>query len=193
MSENGNQNDLNQLVNKSSDKARKAAEKSQLIERQNSEMKRLLRLLPFQVFVLVAGADDNIDPAEVSGFKEFLNQRKKRVSNQYTLRMFHATVVNYTALTNRFYQGQIKQEFDNIEKVVKYMQLCVSQEMMTKICDDLMELAKAIAEASGGFLGMTSPINKQEQAVLDKLDSIFLEGIQNAGKQKTHENWLADL
>ena len=180
---------LEKMLAKSSEKAVKAISKNEFIEKQNVEMKRLLKMLPFQIFLLVADADQEIDPKEVVQFKEFISQRKKHVSNQYTLRMFHNTVVNYTALTNRYYQGKIKKDISIVEKCMWYIQMCVSQSTIIKICHDLRELTIAIAEASGGFMGMTSPISKEEEAVIQKLDSIFDNTIDQAGQNASEQKW----
>ncbi len=184
---------LDKLLEKSTEKAVKAVSKNELIEKQNVEMKRLLRLLPFQIFLLVAHADGEIDSKEVSRFKELLNHRKNLCTNQYTLRMFHATVVNYSALTNRYYGGHIKKDFEIVEKAMNYVRMCVSERMVIKICDDLKKLAIGIAEASGGFLGVTSPISKKERAVIDKLDSIFQQTIDEADEVIEPGSMLLDF
>jgi tellurite resistance protein len=164
----------------SSAKAIDKVDKNLLIEKQNIVGKRLLRLLPFQIFILVADADGKTDNKEVAQFREFLNLREKNCSNPYTRRMFHSTVVNYTALTNRYLGGQIVKDFKIIQKAMKYMQMIVSPTVMASICKDLRELAVAIAEASGGFLGMTTSISDEETNVIEKLDKIFKQAVQLA-------------
>lgn len=176
----GDHPDLDRLYEKSNEKVVRELSKNELIEKQNLELKRRVRLLPFQIFILVAHADEQIDPREISRFKEFLNKRKNRCSNQYTLRMFHATVLNFNILTARYYNGQIKKDFSQVEKTINYIRMCVPQGMMKKITDDLSSLAVAIAEASGGFLGITSSVSKEEQEVIDRLDEIFRNAVENA-------------
>ncbi len=108
-------------------KVKAEAEKDFLIEKQNIVGKKLLRLLPFQIFILVANADGKTDNKEVAQFRDFLNQREKHCSNPFTRRMFHATVVNYTALINRYLDGHIKKRFLNRAKGNGlYADLCVS-------------------------------------------------------------------
>ncbi len=171
---------LQQMLTKSNEKASSKIARDQLIEKQNVEMKRLFRLLPFQIFLLVADADNKIDPKEVAQFREFLGKRGKHCSNQYTRRMLHSTVINYTALTTRFQGGHIKKDFQLVEKAMGYVAMCVPPKVMAAICKDLKDLAVAIAEASGGFMGMTSPISKEEQEVIDTLESIFVEAADRA-------------
>lgn len=171
---------LDQMLDQSTAKASEIVKKNLLIQKQNKEMKRLFRLLPFQIFLLVADADGKTDTKEVGQFKDFLNHREAHCSNPYTRRMLHSTVVNYTALTNRYLSGQIKKDFSIVEKAMSYMRVCVSQTVMIDICKDLRELASSIAEASGGFLGMTSAISKEEEMVIEKLDGIFHQAIEQA-------------
>lgn len=172
--------DIEKIKEQSSAEAIKRVEKNLLIEKQNVVGKRLLRVLPFQIFLLVADADGKTDNKEVTQFKEFLSKRKEKSSNPYTQRMFHATVVNYTALTNRYLNGSIKKDFKVVQKAMAYMQICVSSRILAEICHDLKDLATAIAEASGGFLGMTSPVSEEEELVLKKLDKIFTTAINGA-------------
>jgi hypothetical protein len=160
--------------------ARAKVEKNQLIEKQNTVGKRLLRLLPFHIFMLVSEADGKTDNKEVGQFREFLNRREKHTSNAYTRRMFHTTVVNYTALTNRYLGGHIKKDFKVVQQAMNYMQIAVSQPVMKEICKDLRELAVAIAEASGGFLSMTTPISPEEGKIIEKLDQIFEQAMERA-------------
>jgi len=169
--------DVEKIDEQSSAKAIEKVDKNILINKQNLVGKRLLRLLPFQIFILVADADGKTDTKEVAQFRDFLNQREKNCSNPYTRRMFHATVVNYSALTNRYLGGHIVKDLKIVQKAMAYMQMIVSQTIMSEICKDLKELAVAIAEASGGFLGMTSPISEEEGVVINNLDQIFEQAI----------------
>jgi len=168
------------MLDQSTAIASERVKRNLLIEKQNKEMKRLFRLLPFQIFLLVAEADGKTDAKEVAQFREFINHRATHCSNPYTRRMLHSTVVNYTVLTNRFLSGQLKKDFKIVEKAMTYMRVCVTKTVLTDICKDLRELAVAIAEASGGFLGVTSPISKEEEAVLEKLNATFNQAIEKA-------------
>lgn len=163
---------IRQMLDKSDRKAEEELSREEFQRKQNEELTRLLRLLPFQIFLLVADADEQIDPKEVARFKAFLSERKKHCSNSYSLRIFHQTVVNYGVLTNRYYSGKIKKDITLVEKAMHYIRMCVSKEMAQKIFDDLIALAAAIAEASGGFMGMTSSISKEEEEMLHQLEEI---------------------
>ncbi len=172
--------DVEKVQEQSSAQAIARVEKNLLIEKQNLIGKKLLKLLPFQIFILVADADGKTDNKEVAQFREFLNQREKHCSNQYTTRMFHSTVVNYSILTNRYLGGHLKKNIKIVQQAMNYMQICVSPRLMTEICKDLKELAVSIAEASGGFLGMTSSVSDEESIVIKKFDKIFARAIKLA-------------
>jgi len=177
---NEEKSDLEKIEEQSSAEAIRRIDKNLQIEKRNRIGKRLLRLLTFQIFLLVADADGKTDTREVAQFKDFLARRKERSSNPYTQRMFHSTVVNYASLTNRYLAGSIQKDFEIVKKAMAYMQSCVSSRIMAEICNDLKGLAVSIAEASGGFLGMTSPISAEEELVLKKLDKIFQMAINGA-------------
>ncbi|NQU65038.1 MAG: hypothetical protein HQ517_12270 [SAR324 cluster bacterium] len=122
---------IEQMLDQSTAKASLIVKKNILIEKQNKEMKRLFRLLPFQIFLLVADADGKTDTKEVAQFRDFISHREIHCSNPYTRRMLHATVVNYTALTNRYLNGQIKKDFSIVKKAMGYMRLCVPRTSKT--------------------------------------------------------------
>lgn len=57
-----------------------------------------------------------------------------------------------------------------------YMQgLCeiVSKETLTALKADILEHTKLVAEASGGFLGLTNPVSPNEQRVLNDINTFF--------------------
>jgi len=57
-----------------------------------------------------------------------------------------------------------------------YMQgLCeiLSKETLTALKADILEHTKLVAEASGGFLGLTNPISAEEQRLLNEIDAFF--------------------
>ncbi len=180
---------LEKMLETSSEKAASKIAKDQFKEKQKTEYKRMVKLLPFQIFILVADADGKIDPKEVSQFREFLSKREKHCSNQYTRRMFHSTVINYSALTNRFQGGQIKKDYKVVEKAMNYVAMCVNPRIMASICKDLKELAVAIAEASGGFMGVTSPVSKEESEVIKNLEAIFAEASTRAVEIKVPDQF----
>ncbi len=177
--------DVDKVLDESTAQATEKVDKKILRAKQNAEMKRLLRLLPFQIFILVADADGKIDQKEVSQFKEFLGHRAKHCSTTYTKRMFHSTLVNYSDLTNRYLGGGIKKDIGMVQKAAGYIQMSASEKVRNAIFKDLKELAIAIAEASGGIMGLTSPINKKEEAMIEEINMAFDQA--NQGFEVTDE------
>ena len=59
---------------------------------------------------------------------------------------------------------------------IHYMEgLCsaLSDEETDRLRKDLMERARKVAEASGGFLGLISSISPSERKILDRLENAF--------------------
>jgi uncharacterized tellurite resistance protein B-like protein len=49
----------------------------------------------------------------------------------------------------------------------------LSDEQRQSLCQDLVERARRVAEATGGFLGLTARVSEREQAVLAQMTSAF--------------------
>lgn len=160
-----------------------AKKKNHLIKQQNKIMKQLLRRLAFQIFLLVADADGTIDPKEVAQFRKFLTDRQNTCHSKYTKRIYHSTVVNFSTLLGHYHTERIKKDINQVSKTLGYVELCVPPDTMAEICHDLEQLALGIAEASGGMLGLRSPISKAEQDVIDQLKEVFEHSIENAKGQ----------
>jgi hypothetical protein len=156
-------------------------------------MKKALHRLAFQIFLLVADADGKIDSKEVTLFRDFLKKRADNCSNKYTRRIFHSTVIDYSVFINQYHQGKIKKDITQVEKVMTFVQKCVSPDILASICRDLTGLAKAIAGASGGFAGITNPISKEESNVIDKLEKIYKKAIQTANGPEDASKWLSEI
>jgi hypothetical protein len=39
--------------------------------------------------------------------------------------------------------------------------------------DDLLSRARSVAEATGGFLGLTSRVSREERAIIEKMEAAF--------------------
>lgn len=52
---------------------------------------------------------------------------------------------------------------------------------------DLLGQAKSVAEASGGFLGLTSKVSPQEKALLDRMDEAFASMARTARRRKKND------
>lgn len=154
-------------------------QKDKAVQKEKKEMKSLLQRLPFQIFLLIADADNEIDPKEIKEFRKFLAEREIHCSNPYTQRIFHSTIINYSGLLDAYKQKRLKKDIRLVEKSMSYVQKCISKKQMESFCQDLRELATAIAEASGGFMGMGNPICTEEKNVLQQLEEIFLQSIES--------------
>ena len=157
------------------------------------EMKKALHRLAFQIFILVADADGKIDAKEVSLFRDFLKHRADNCSNKYTQRIYHSTIIDYSILIDQYHKKKIKKDITQVEKVMGFVQKCVSPIILTSICKDLNELGKAIAEASGGFGGLTNPISKEEADVIAALKKIYKTAIESADGPEDASKWLAEI
>jgi tellurite resistance protein len=154
--------------------------KNRLIEKYNHRLRKLSQRLAFQIFILVADADGEIDSKEITGFKTFLNDRAEVCTNPFTQRIFHLTLVNYSILTDRFQKKTLQKSMDELQQTMKLIEKCVSSRLMASICNDLKSLATAVARASGGFLGVGSPVSAEEEKVLQELSEVFEESVKNA-------------
>jgi len=162
-------------------------------QKYQKDMKKSLHRLAFQVFLLVADADGKIDTKEVAMFKDFLKNRADNCSNKYTQRIYHSTVIDYSILIDQYHKKKIRKDITQVEKVMAFVQKCVSQRVLASICKDLSELAKAIAEASGGFGGITNPIGKEEAEIIAKLKKIYQTAIESADGPEDASKWLAGI
>lgn len=149
-------------------------------EEKRRKMKALLQRLAFQIFLLIADADGEIDTKEIGGFRKFLAEREKNCSSPYTQRIFHSTVINYTALLDSYNKKRLKKDFRRVEIAMLYAQKCLSKNKMEAFCHDLKELASAIAEASGGFMGMGNHVCKEEKYIMRQLTTLFEQSIEKA-------------
>lgn len=51
----------------------------------------------------------------------------------------------------------------------------IGKESLASLKADILEHARMVAEASGGFLGLTNPVSEMEKAVLDSIAAFFRE------------------
>ncbi len=167
--------------------------KKQKFQKYKNDMKKSLNRLAFQVFLLVADADGKIDSKEVSLFRDFLKHRAENCSNKYTQRIYHSTIIDYAVLSAQYQKGKIIKDIKQIELVMSFIQKCATPEIVASICQDLMELANAVAGASGGFAGLKNPISKEESDVISQLKKIFKHAIETADGPEDASTFLVDI
>lgn len=60
--------------------------------------------------------------------------------------------------------------FERTDRVISHI---IAQDPSNEATSDILELAKAVAEASGGFFGLKDPVGKEEKALLAELADLF--------------------
>ena len=60
--------------------------------------------------------------------------------------------------------------FDRVNQVIRHI---VDDDPEGDVQSNVLDWSKAVAEASGGFFGLTNPISKHERAVLDELAELI--------------------
>lgn len=60
--------------------------------------------------------------------------------------------------------------FDRVNKVIRHI---VTEDPGGEVSENVLNWSKAVAESSGGFFGLTNPVHKKEQQVLDELAEMF--------------------
>lgn len=60
--------------------------------------------------------------------------------------------------------------FERTDRVIQHI---IKQDPTNEATSDILEMAKAVAEASGGFFGLKNPIGKEEKELLDELAGLF--------------------
>ena len=60
--------------------------------------------------------------------------------------------------------------FERTDRVIAHI---IAQDPSNEATSDILELAKAVAEASGGFFGLKNPVGVEEKALLAELAELF--------------------
>ena len=121
------------------------------------------------VFVLTAGADGEVDKKEIGAFQKKLVEGLTGVAEGEIMTL--AVLKAATNLEERlmsFNQQGAESMAGLIIMARQIVEAAVDEEKATAFSKALYDMAKSVAEASGGgFLGMGSKIGKEEEAVLD--------------------------
>ncbi len=130
---------------------------------------------PVLVSVLIAGADDKIDAAEIKQAVEIANNKQSRAREQLidyykeVGKDFHAKFVKYVdsmPTDAKARNEQITQELRKLNHILPK----IDQPFAVKLHASLKDMAKKVAEASGGLLGYMSV--SYEEAKLMELKMI---------------------
>lgn len=141
------------------------------IEYLKEEEKQLLLVAPVYVVILIAGADGNIDKAERKEAIEVARSKQSRAREQ--LIDFYKEVgdhfeENFNRLLNELPENvEERSKIINAElRKLNFILPKLDKTFSVKLYASLKELAKKIAEASGGILGYLS-ISYEESKLVE--------------------------
>ncbi len=138
---------------------------------QNKSLGTLLAELPFLVFLLVAGADGNIDKKERTQFVAIIRDWEWCYSD-CAQTAFANAAYSFDDFFKMYLRGKLKKEIRQVERTLKLAENIFAKKEVDLLKVDLSRLSTEIAKASGGFGGFGS-ISKEEKAVIAKLESYF--------------------
>lgn len=121
-----------------------------------------LTALAMVPMVLVAWADDRIDPKE----RDAVLSGAEQVG-------LHKDDVGYQLLKGWLAQRPPAALADTWKSYVTALSASLDHEARGKLKADLLDRAKTVAEAAGGFLGLLKSVSPAEKAVLDDLERAF--------------------
>ena len=133
--------------------------------------KDLMFNLPIYVSVLVAGADGNIDSMELQKAVSLANNKAKKARKQ---------LLDYYTVVNQNFEDKLKMAIANLPSGVRERETAlidklsesndvfakIDQTFAVKLYASLKDMAKQVAEASGGVFGYMS-VGYEESKVVD--------------------------
>lgn len=139
--------------------------------------KELMFLTPALVTILIAGADNNIDELEKK-MAHYLTKLKKTTSEPNLENYFTLVSNNFNEVLERqiaelpgmakFRNPYIREELTKVNDILKVL----DSEFAMNFYTHIKEIAKYVAEASGGVMGYLS-VSKEEAQALDNLEMIL--------------------
>lgn len=136
----------------------------------------LLMELPFQLFVLVAAADKDLDNKERAEFLRIMNT-PEWCQSESTRSFFTNTSQNFSEYLLRFQQGEFSRSLNQVNKTVSLIDKMFQKEEAVLIKTDFSRLTNEIAKASGGLKGLLS-VSKAERDVIAGLKISFGDSSQ---------------
>jgi len=131
----------------------------------------LLTELSFQVFFLVANADNVVDKNERAGYQKILKDREW-CQGDFSGLCFAKTEYSYDDLYTQLSGKKLKIDMKEVKRTLRITDQLFKVKEVNLLKMDLYRLSKDIAKASGGIGGLGA-ISKQEKIVLDLLESYF--------------------
>ena len=150
--------------------------------RLDEEEQKIMAMLPVWVTLLIAGADNNIEDREIGKAVELIFS--KHDESQHALASYYQLIARDIEIELKGYravlpEGQQERLAIITEKLAQANTLWpkIDQTFAAGLYESLKELANAVAEASGGFLGYGS-VSPEEAALAE------LKMLQDPGKLK---------
>ena len=147
------------------------AEKEAPVKEKPVNKRTLVNQLPFQIFLLVAGADDEIDSKEFESFFKLLKSESKWGS-PHAYKLFLKTAENYDVLIKSLGKGLIKKSIEEVEQAIDALHKILPLFDVNLFKGDMYKFAESIAKSSGGFAGFGA-VSVEEERVLKELKEIF--------------------
>ncbi len=126
---------------------------------------------PIIAFLLVAAADGKIDKKEANTCADLLTQFSAQQEHPLTAQMMRSALQNMSAS-----MLQLTSSTNPMEALLRVNNLInekIGGEDATIMKNTVLMMAKKIAEASGGFLGLGNKIDEDEAQALQLLASVF--------------------
>lgn len=114
-------------------------------------------VLPLIPLIQVAWIDGTLTGEEAAKVLEFAKARNLAPEAMEFLSMMLATRPSEVF-------------FERTERVIQHI---IAQDPTNEATSNILEMAKAVAEASGGFFGLKNPVGKEEAALLTELAALF--------------------
>ncbi|MGA1598143.1 MAG: hypothetical protein ACO4AU_03765 [bacterium] len=144
------------------------------------ELDARLRELPFQVFLMVAGADGTVDEIESDRFFKLIEERKI-CRSPYSRWLFSETRKRSGQLVKAYQEGKLTADLNRIHETLRYVNMHIPQKNALAFNEDLERMAMGIAQASSGFFAAKS-VSKKERAALLSFHEIVKTELQEAQK-----------
>jgi hypothetical protein len=131
----------------------------------------LLAELPFQLFILVAHADENLDNEERIEFQRIIRDPEWCLS-ECSRAFFNSASYFFSEMLLKFHRDKYKKDINQVDRTVYFVNKLFGEHEAGLIKVDLSRLANEIAKASGGIGGFMS-ISKAEKKMISRLVEIF--------------------
>lgn len=131
----------------------------------------LLAELPFQLFILVAHADEDVDNDERIEFQRIIRDPEWCLS-ECARAFFNSTSYFFSELIMKYHRDRYKKDINKVDRTVYFVDKLLEKHEAGLIKVDLSRLANEIAKASGGVGGFMA-ISKAEKKMIARLVEIF--------------------